>query len=812
MADHGSLGALLQGVSQQPAHIRNDGQVTDQVNMVSDVVRGLTKRSGVSFISEMDIPTDLKFIDLNVGGQAYKLGYKAGYVSITDTDGVSQTLVVNDNALDYIGDDMAAYSYDDDIYITNRDVVVAKDATNTEAQDDVIKDVGLVMSLGGLFSHQYKVTVEYDDGYKAVGVYTAPSGLDTGDAKKTSSPDIVAALRDSLLNGTGITGYTEVEDGADTPIFTDNAAVKEGTTVTVEGSVLMIQGVTDIKITTEDGSGGDTLRSQTSKTKSTEELADLAPHGTLVKVIGLDDTEDDFWMRFEVDGETVVGNSFGSEGIWREWVNAYEAVAFDETTMPHVIEKTGDTEFTIGQGGWQPRRTGDENTNPVPSFVGDTIRDVHGFQSRLVFISGPNTIMSRTNIPSDFYAKSVVAQTATDPIDMLSTSEDENQLEWITSFDRDLVIFGNNAQFVVSGNSSLTPANASMTVTTGFKITNGIRPVSTGRTVLFPFVSGQYSGIKEMFSVNTDEANTAATLTRLQSKYLLGEVTNLVTSQDFSMTLVTMDGEGQENSVFVNQYLWDGQSKVQDAWYEWKFPHPVVGMFFETSNIVFTLNNGTALVQTRLSLDYTEEEVLGYPLCLDLNTKTYVTEDSDMLVNIDGELFVQSVYEDLVLVQAEGCYRPGARLKAKRTGSGPWLYNIDTETAPIGSHIYCGVPYRGLVTPTMPFIRDREGKVQRLAKLVVTDFVLHYDVSGFISTRMSSKYRAEDIDIHNDFTITENNLDDPNWNGIRSGEWLIPWGERSDWSQLTVYSDDFRPYSITELEWLGQPLTRGRRV
>lgn len=819
MADHGSLGSLLQGVSQQPAHIRNDGQLTEQINMLSDVVLGLSTRPGSKYVSTLDIDTDFKFMNLSVEDNDYQIGYKAGQLIIIDEDGNLSNLVVEDDALTYIGDDMSAYTYDNVVYIVNRDKVVLQDPTNTTAQDEVITDIGLVTCLGGLFSHTYSVTVEYANGTKLTASYTCPDGTEDGDAAKTTSDFIIARLAAGLRGQGSLTDdYDFRADRSQIDVFGtafDFTALPDdivqtgtpvaGTVIQTAGDTLMIKGVPGIKLSVEDGSGGDILRKQTSISKSTEDLAEFAPHGTLVKVIGLDDTEDDFWMRYEVDGDPAVGSSFGSDGVWREWVNAFETVAFDLNTMPYTLTKTGTNEFTIRHGDWQSRRTGDENTNPAPSFVGYTIRDVGGFQSRLVFVSGPNLIMSRTNIPSDFYSQSVVASTATDPIDILSTSEDDNLLQWIVPFDRDLVLFGNNAQFVVTGANVITPDNASMVQTTTFDSTLAVKPVNTGRTLLFPFSKGAYSGIKEKFSVNSTEANTASTITRLQDRYLKGQVSSIVSSINMNITLVTTDSPEQTNTIFVNQYIWDGQSKVQDAWHKWEFPFPVKNVYFDNSEIVILLDTGAGYSLCKVDLDYSDDPILGYVLCLDLNDSVQV----DVAAEYN---YISSAYPDLTLVQGEGCYTPGIEILSTRTGSGPYVYQISKEIAPTGATVYYGLPYIATAKPTMPFIRDRNGKVQRLHSLVVTDFVIHYDRSGYISATLSSRYRDEDVTINNEQYSEFLDKNDTDFNGTRSGQWIVPWGERSDWSELTVYSDDFRPISITEIEWIGQPLTRGRRV
>jgi len=807
MADHSSLGSLLQGISQQPAHLRQDGQLTAQVNGISDVVRGLSRRPGTTLINTTAIPRGMRYLDreLEIEGEIYQLAYTAGQLYIVSKEGILQTIIEEDNALDYIGSDISAYSYDDAIYITNRDKIVELDPTDTSGQDEVITDIGLVMSLGGLFSHTYSIIIEYSDGYKATGNYMAPHGIDDGDAAKTTSKYIMSSLATSLQSGQGITGYTNVEDGVDTPIYTSNNAVRAGTVVTVSGSVMSITGVSDIKITVEDGSGGDTLRKQTAVAKSTEDLVELAPHGTLVKVIGLDDTEDDFWMRFEVDGETTVGASFGSEGLWREWVNAYETVAFDKTTMPHVLTKTGDNEFTLRQGDWQPRRTGDENTNPYPDFVGRSIRDVAGFQSRLVFVSGPHVLMSRTSIPLDWYAQSVVATTATDPVGMLSTAENENNLEWIIAFDRDLVIFGTTAQALVSGSVRFSPSNNSMTETTAFGADLSVRPVSTGRTVLFPFTRGKWSGIKEFYSINTDTANTAVTLTELQKKYMKGNITQIVSSQDFGLTMAITDDPDQRNIVFVNQYIWNGQEKIQDAWHEWVFPYPVVNMFIEDEDIYLLMDTGNGVVQTSMFLDFREEEDLGYSLCLDMYDKDTVTY-SDTISSITSD------YDNLVIVQGDGCDRPGNTVKYTVTGTGPYTYSFSSDVVPEDAQVFYGIPYETVLTPTMPFIRDKDGKAQRYAKLTVTEFILYFEDSGYISATMSSKYRSEDTVVSNERYVLDIDLDDTDFNGTSSGTFVVPWGERSDWSEFSIKADHVWPVSITEIEWAGQPLTRGRRV
>ncbi len=831
MPDHGSLGSMLQGVSQQPAHIRGDGQVTEQINLVSDVVRGITSRPAASLLSmNNSMPRGLNFKTIRIADENFQIAFSGGRLFVLDDQGVPQTLLVD--GLSYIGDDMTFYSYDDNIYLVNRDRVVQTLPPQPDLIAEVEQDVGLVTCLGGLFNHEYRVQVEYPDGYVAVGLYQTPFGTEDGDALKTSSTYIAEQLASSLENGSSVTDYVingtvlgsdynrltpaqkiayerqglnddpdDIGDHDGEPRFSITDGLRQGTTVEVANSVISIRGLPGIRITVADGSGGDTIVSQTSVTKSTQELSEYAPHGTLTKVIGLDGTEDDFWMRFEVEGETTVGAGFGSEGLWREWYDPREVTEFDPTTMPHIIEKT-DVGFLLRPAEWQGRRTGDDATNPMPSFVGQAIRDVNGMQSRLMFIAGPNAIMSRTNIPTDFFAQSVVAETATDPVDIISTSENEFTLDWIIPFDRDIVIFSQNAQFLISGANGITPNNASMVETTNYEVDADTKPVTTGRTVLFPFPSGKFAGVKEFYSINTEDANTSVDITKIQDEYIPGRIVDMESSTNFSMVIVRADEKPEE--LYIHQYYWDGSSKAQTAWYKWVMPYPVVHTYFYGGDIWVMMHSPIlGYIQTVMDVDTPEDAGIDYHATFDLK---------QTVKPVGGEVTLP--FGNANFVQGTGCVNPGELIKfsVRTVNHREYVYSFNTDVCPTGASLISGVPYTEALTPTMPFYRDREGKAQRLSKLVVTDFVVHYEDSGPLSSTMRSRYRHDVTTLDNAEVHTFQDPDDSNRSGVRTGEWHIPWGERSDWSELTVSSYDARPITIIDVEWIGQPLTRGRRV
>jgi len=769
---------VLQGVSQQQARVRLRGQVSEQINMHSDVVLGVTSRPAAQEVSTLaGVTSDKKFDDVEIDGQKYLVGFSNGVIRVWDTAGTEYPVVEQDqDAIDYIGDNMSFHVYDDTVYVTNQDVVVAEDLTVDTSE--VMLGQGLIQSLGGVFGQTFTATILYDDAVSFSGTHNIP---DT-DPDNVNAETILAALHTDILLDPNI---------------------KASTTITREGDVLLIADTTiEFTITTEDGDGGDTLRSHNKVAKKLEDLVRVAPHGTFVKVEGEEKTDDDFYMRFDVEDESTVGAGFGTAGTWREWVNVEQPVSLDLTTMPHVLFRVAST-FYFQRNFWQPRRVGDIDSNPHPSFVGFPIQDMGGFQSRLTFTAGPNWVAGRTNIPSDLYRKSVVVETDTDPLDIASTTESEVALRWQVPFDRDLLLMSDNHQFIVSGLTALTPNNAGMLLTTDFEMAGASRPSSTGRTILFPYTIGTHAGLKEFFASDEIATNGADNVTESNTTYIDGEISYIATSTNFYTSLILTDDPASSKTVWVYKYLWEGLEKKQSSWSKWTLPYDVHYVFWDNADVYAIMRDGSTYVLAKLDMDFVNHDV-GFRVTLDRYTDEVA----------DGSFQVTVPYDDASFVAHTGCTNPGRKvLETAQSGSGPFTYTFAEEDVPSGATVVAGLEYTQSVTPTMPFIRDREGRSVTSSKLVITDFTVLYENSGSILATMTSKFRTADKTHSNTRIITDDDPEDTAGIGIRSGEFVIPWGERTDWSELTLAANDgIRPIAILEVEWRGQVFKRGTRT
>jgi hypothetical protein len=787
MSANGTLGALLQGVSQQPPAVRADGTVTEQVNFTSDVVQGLTIRPALVETATIlnHAVEDYQFLDVEFDNTEYVLAFKANTLAMWEkATGIAQTILAptvdGDDPLTYIGPLLRPYVFENKLFLANRDVVVAKaPAADTSS---ALQNAGIAVCLGGLFSRTYRMTVTYDDGDEDTISYTTPNGSNNGDAAETSAEFIMSQL--------------------------DNITLKPTSTLVRNGATIGITDTThSFTIQVSDDEDDTSLRAFTSRTDDVANLTETGFHGMVVRITGTDEgTADDYYLRFNSDGTDVIGDGFGQPGIWEEWYNVNEIADFDLATMPHVLEKTGPAEFTLSKGSWEGRRVGDEETNPFPDLVGHPVRDISGFQSRLVVVGGPACSMSRTNKPFDFFKETALAELDTDPVNITTTEEGTVNFDWIIPFDRDLVFMSDpgDGQYIITGSSKLTPTNASMVKTTSFEMRGGAKPVETGRTVLFPFKSGVYSGIKEFFTNDEVATNGADTITETADRYLVGLVDHMQCSTNFSLAAFKTDDPESADTVWVYKYLWQNVEKLQSSWGKWKFPHPVKYFWFSGSNFNVVMQapgaqaNTVDIIFAASDLDIPLDPVAEYHICLDRQMTRTADATSQITLPYAGANFVQGT----------GCLTPGrevtATAESARGSDGLVTYTFDTETVPEGATVVAGLKFARWVSPTMPFVRGRDGRPLPRTRLVVNSFMLEYEETGYIKTTLNSRFRTAPIEFVVDWFAMDQDPVDALGNGLRSGILNIPWGERSDWSELTIFSDDVRPTTILEIEWTGQ--------
>lgn len=568
----GSYGRLLQGISQQPPAVRLQGQGTDQINMVPDVVDGLKTRMGTRHIARLrnTIKANAAIHHYNRGDdieEYFMVLNDDKTLEVYDKNGVKCQVTYQDNPqlyLDGVTDpqrDVQFMTIADVTFLLNRKKVVKARSQKTAK----LGSQALVYSAFGQYGTTYKILING----VAVASYQTFSGGTASDVVTIRTENIATKLRENF----SAAGYT---------------CTQMGTTLVItktDGG--------DFDITTEDGAKGKDLVAIKYKVGSLDLLPSRAPAGYKVQIWPTGSKpESRYWMEAEAGSGNIVS--------WKETLGADIQVGFDKATMPYVIERTnivnGVAQFTFRQGEWEDRKVGDDLTNPMPSFIDDSVPQriscMFMVQNRMCFTAGEAVIMSRTSRFFDFFRFSAISAVDTDPIDIYSDASEVYALRHAIPMDGGTVLFADKSQFVIPGDKPLTKANALMRPATSFEVNNDVRPVATGDAVMFATTEGAYSGVREFYTDSITDAKKAQPTTSHVNKLIEGKIVKMVASSNINRLFAVTDKDPYR--VYVYDWLWQGTEKVQSAWHKWEWPLGtyIRAVFYSNEQVYFLIDRG----------------------------------------------------------------------------------------------------------------------------------------------------------------------------------------------------------------------------
>jgi hypothetical protein len=275
-------------------------------------------------------------------------------------------------------------------------------------------------------------------------------------------------------------------------------------------------------------------------------------------------------------------NNTMTEVIWKETVNPWIKNKLNRETMPHSIRITPTVEYSwIAPVKWRERIKGDEVTCPNPSFIGNFIKSVGYFQKRLVFLSGNNCIMSETDDIWNFFKASAVKTFVTDPVDIASSATGVDELEHITTHNKEMLLFSRNAQFKIPGNAPVTPETTSMALTTKYDTQTKMKPVSAGNFVYFGIDYGDSAGIYEYTAQPFTGQDASGELTKEVLGYMPGTISMAAANPNLNFIACRTD-LSNGNKLFVADRFKVG-NEPWNSWSEW-----IIGSNYEIKNMYMT--------------------------------------------------------------------------------------------------------------------------------------------------------------------------------------------------------------------------------
>lgn len=574
-----------------------------------------------------------------------------------------------------------------------------------------------------------------------------------------------------------------------------NDAISQGMTATLVDTTVMIENC--LNVTVSDGGAGELIRGVANSVRAVDQLTVIHKIGKVVKVQA-ERSEDSFYMKaLPLDGVSV---TYGKV-TWVEGAGEIQTVKtgilmgtrtgdnFALASTPSALAGVSGT----GVPDYVPSGVGDGFSSPKPFFIDRKITYLGVFQDRLMVGSGAVLRASRTGDYLNFFRTSLLTVVPDDSFEMLSQGSDDDTLHHGVLYDRDLVLFGEKRQYVVSGRVTLTPTSANMPVMSSHADASGAPPLAVGGYIVFGKAgegSSEIDQVQPGLNVESPEAFSASSQV---NTFIAGKVIEL--SNHSKPTHWFVRTTGHRYGLFVFTYLdRPGQERSQDAWHKWSFGidvGPVIGMQRTADGLlVFHIRviDGKVLYAADL-----------VPMSATLSKQPYL--DSWRPASAQGQIADSSTGDIYVAFD----------------DSSEWFLLGDTlankadllAEFPLATGPTVGYGFPAAFTPTNPFVRDRNDKAITTGLLTITKLVASIkQSSGFWAdmtargATASQEYNGRIVGDLGDLVGRE---------VIVTTTQSVPIGHETRDYTLRFRARRWLPLTLTALEWVGQFFNRTQR-
>lgn len=806
----GSYQSVVGGVSQQSQHKRKDGQFEEVVNMICDPLRGLARRQGMqratkgsSTPTEMPVDEASKYhsFEYTCEGKDYVILYPTQAVSGA-TELYCFTKEHRDGGVEHIpvaglGSSLALQAMQQHgvsaiTQIGDLLLIAPNNFISSVSIDYRVKTQirALVHVRAGAYSRTYQMRVSNPDrSAQALITYKTMASsyagvLDTSDIDPHAT-DYQAQVNNRVhAYNTAVTQYV---GQAAASIQPENIAAElarqintdfPGNYATVSGSHILIDGLhVDWS---SDGADGTQMIVVAPQVSNPALLPTLGPIGMVAEHVQAGKAV----AYYEAVAATNSGQGDKLAAVtWQEAAGERVTLA-----SPFVLGYVWDGQLRLGDiaanvGGSVPdinppelatSRSGDTKDGAnIPPLADKQITMLTVFQDRLLVGAGNTLTCSCTGDYLNFFQASTLQVEADDPIYFTGLSDDNDTLRYSTIFDRNLLLFGERQQYVISGRDPMDARSPLLTTAASYEGTTQCRPAQNGNFAFFSKFSRGSSSLHQFQFGAVSDSIQAFEASEMLDTYIKGTAVGLcgVTSPNF----VFMRTTGLPNGLYVYTYLdtQEGGQRVFSAFSRWEWDEALgATMGICPANggglLVFTVMRATGSNVVQCDWISMESGNIGRPY-LD---RQYTHTSND----VHGS----AVTAQVGLPGTASAYLPVT-----------------------GTDGTVGVPYQSSFTLTNPYMKDYQGNVKLTGRLVVQRFLLRMDQTGGITGDVS-------------FMGNTQRVLDFKGRKVGSMESLIGRqpivdttvsvlvGRANEEFTVTLGSVTWLPMTLTALEWSGQ--------
>ena len=354
-------------------------------------------------------------------------------------------------------------------------------------------------------------------------------------------------------------------------------------------------------ITVRGGVASDALYGFTDSIQNVARLPAECKHGYKVKVSNTEATEDDYYVEFIADDEDQ------GSGSWEETVAGGIDAGFNYTTMPHALVNNLDGTFTFTtldptnepDNHWVDRQAGDDDTNPMPTFVGLNISSLFFYRNRLGIIADEQVVMGQPADYFNFFITSALSVSDSDPIDLAASDIKPALINHALPVQRGVMLFSENAQFMLFTDSeTFSPETAQLKKLSSYECSEVVSPADMGTSIMFISNSSSFTKAFEI-EVGSEDTSDVVEQTRVVPEFVPKSITKVTNStQDGIVTYFAKNSK----ILYHYKYYNVNNKREQSAWYTWELPDGIQHALYTSGSFFAVTLQGSEYILSRHEL------------------------------------------------------------------------------------------------------------------------------------------------------------------------------------------------------------------
>ena len=590
------------------------------------------------------------------------------------------------------------------------------------------------------------------------------------------------------------------------------AKSKTGIIAQVSGSVIYMTSDLPFKLTCDDGYNGNSMIVIQG---TAQNFSDLPPDarfdGVKVKIAGNPDSrQSDYWVEYDA-------STNNSKGVWKETVAPGIDVGLFNATMPHSLVRGSDGIFKFTTIPWKYREAGDDLTSKHPSFVDKKIADVFFYRNRLGFLSDESITFSEDGEYFNLYPTTVTTLLDSDRIDVTTAHTKVSDLKHAIGFNKQLLLFSEQTQFLVEDNDTLTPKNISVKVSTEFPCNINAKPVGVGKNVYFVADKDEFSQVREYFPDSNNFNYDSLDVTGHIPRYIPSGVYKMAGAPNED-TLVLMTNR-EPGSLYVYRFFWSGSDKLQSAWSKFTYGNNVsilnADFVQSTLYLVVSRPDGVYLESMNMALGATDDDEPYYihldrKVALGTAALTYNSATGYTIINTTTLGYIPQYGSYKAIIRSGTGYKPGTAIDVIWDGTnakmlGNW----------VGASVTIGQVYTFKYTLSPITLRTQSAgggqKSDTEGRLQIRKVAFNYADTGFFDIKVTPEGRDANTYTFSGKKVGQDSGTIGTYN-ISTGRFQVPVISRNTTVDISIENSSPLPCSFLSADWEGMYVKRSRAV